>query len=423
MFDEIVDKVSVDYGQNEIQDIKKAVHTILDRLVDRVNERGVFKISRLEPCGSMEEHTAIWKIDRRTGDVFTEFDFLPVLKLPVDAKMVKSECGMCFEIRTLPIDVEVMKRRVEENGLSSKGLTTMRKKLDHLFWREVNTCLVSACDCFTVEFDDKVSWDRVSYQMSLQNKACGMCIVEMPTGVLSVNPSLIVDRGRQILGAKDCSLTLLWTSKARTIPSYSDLLQDPVAVKSLPIHVDLLPAIELLSYKQRKNSKHVHDCFLVPKHCVVCGGEEEWRKSSCKPEIAHIAKGMSKTHKKCFKIMKYILSVVDKHSLFINWYHVKTVVMNHSKKCVDKSKTCAECVMKMLTELRDVYETKQLKSFHLGVDIFDMFKYRHEKYAMIIKLCIGRLYSVTEKGTCATFVTKLQKAMEHEWVPEGQVNY
>ena len=184
-------------------------------------------------------------------------------------------------------------------------------------------------------------------------KACGQCVVEMPTGVLSINPFLTVDRGRQILGAADCSLTLLWTSKAITITA----LQDQVEVKTLPIHVDLLPAIELLSSKQNKRSKQVHDYFL-------CGGEEEWRKSSCKPEIAHIAKRMSKTHKKCFKIMKYILSVVDKHSRFINWYHVKTVVMNHSRNWRDPSKTCAECVMKMLTELRDVYETKQLQSFH-----------------------------------------------------------
>ena len=325
-----------------------------------------------------------------------------------------------------------MKNLFDKNELSNKGLKTMRKKFDHLFWREVNTCLVSSCDCFSVMFDTKVSWDRVSYnatsaahETDISNKhlPCDKCVVQMPTGILSVNTSLSVDRRRQTPGSVDCSMALLWTSKESNLTIFSDLLQQAQSIKVLPIHVDLLPVLELINCKRSGfKSKLVHDCFLVPKHCIVRGGEEEWRKSSCMAEIAYITKRMSKTHKKCYKIMKYILSVVGKHSLFINWYHVKTTVMNHSRKCVDPSKSCAGCVMKMLTELKDVYESKELKSFHLGVDLYDMFKYRHEKYPMLVKLCIGRLYSVTDTETCLTLVQKLQRAMEHEWIPETRTN-
>ena len=46
--------------------------------------------------------------------------------------------------------------------------------------------------------------------------------------------------------------------------------------------------------------------------------------------------------------------------------------------------------------------------------IFDKFKHRHEKYVMIIKLCIRRLYSVTGTETCETLVQNLQKIPEYE---------
>ena len=72
LFEEIVSKVSVDYSNHEIRDIKAAVHTMLDRVVTRVNERGLFNFSRIKPCGSMAEQTAVWKFDRRTGEIFTE---------------------------------------------------------------------------------------------------------------------------------------------------------------------------------------------------------------------------------------------------------------------------------------------------------------------------------------------------------------
>ena len=56
---------SRNYSKQEILDIKAAVHTMLERVVARVNERGLFKISRIEPCGSMAEQTAVLKFSKR----------------------------------------------------------------------------------------------------------------------------------------------------------------------------------------------------------------------------------------------------------------------------------------------------------------------------------------------------------------------
>ena len=82
-FDIMVDKSSIDYNNNEIQDLQKAMTKMLDRLVTRVNNRGIFTISHKLPCGSMAEKTSIWKIETRNDksvSQYTEFDFLAILK-------------------------------------------------------------------------------------------------------------------------------------------------------------------------------------------------------------------------------------------------------------------------------------------------------------------------------------------------------
>ena len=50
---------------------------------------------------------------------------------------------------------------------------------------------------------------------------------------------------------------------------------------------------------------------------------------------------------------------------------MKTVALNHSRDCSDSSEGCAECVLKILTDLKQAYETGTLTSFHeSGVNIF-----------------------------------------------------
>ena len=56
-------KSSVDYSCNEIEDIQTAVLELMERIVSKINERGLFYISRIEPCGSMVEKAALCKTD------------------------------------------------------------------------------------------------------------------------------------------------------------------------------------------------------------------------------------------------------------------------------------------------------------------------------------------------------------------------
>ena len=368
LLDKVVTRASIDYGNQEIRDIQTAVHIMLDRVVTRVNERGMFKISRIEPCGSMRECTAGWKYYRITHKCYTEFDFLANLDYSPNILCLDHGCGQCVKVSELPVPVGAMSKLQEYHDKFWSIGTAAR--CDHLFWRETNTCLGSDCHCFSVQYDDN-SFPSYSYKLAAECESdyrCDKCLVEMPTGILRVNHSVKVGRVEQA----NCSLAFMWTSKATTLPVYDYLLQEEARqVTSLPVHVDFLPALEVT---KAKPDEATHDFFLVPKDCNGCGYDEDnWRKSNCMAEIAYIVKEMSEKHRKCYKIIKYFLStvVIEVISPNINWYYVKTVTLNHSRECSDSSEDCAECVLKILTDLKHVYETKTLTSFHeSGVNIF-----------------------------------------------------
>ena len=329
LFEEIVTKVSIDYNNQEIQDIQTAVHTMLRRVVTRVNERGIFTISCIQPCGSMAEKTAIWKYKTGAGEIYTEFDFLAVLDGSPET-ILDHDCGVCVEVCKLPGDLEAQMTRLDENIISKIKYGIMREGCDRLFWREVNSCLVSSCNCFSVEFDTNVSWRHVSYEVTskaggLHNQyGCNKCVVEMPTGILRMNNSVSVGRGGKSIGIVDCSMVFLWSSKTENLSVYDQLLHEKVQpINTLLIHVDFLPALELFK-PIPDESGYEHDFFIVPKCCGRCWRGGQWRKSSCMAEIAYIVSKMSEKHRKCYKIMKYFLSFVDKYP-HIKWYHVKTI--------------------------------------------------------------------------------------------------
>ena len=51
LFEEVLAKASIDYSNQEMQDIKTAVRTILQKVVARVNRRGIFNISQIQQYG------------------------------------------------------------------------------------------------------------------------------------------------------------------------------------------------------------------------------------------------------------------------------------------------------------------------------------------------------------------------------------
>ena len=362
LLEEVNTKVSIDYSNQEIRDVQAAVYIMLERVVERVNKRGMFKICRIEPCGSTVEQTSVWKYYRGRGERHTEFDFLAVLDCFPVIICRDNECRQCVGVSQLPVH----KNRLYENGYSRlwTGLSD-RVRYDKIFRRELNTCLVSACDCFSLKIDDRCSTPSYSYKPAPACKSgyrCGECVVEMPTGILRVNHSVSVGGAYE---DAHCSLVFRWISKANTLLACDIMLNaDAREINALSIHVDFLPAIEVLKAKPDKDV-HKHDFFLVPKYCNGCGRGGTWRKSDCMTEIEYIVKEMSEKHRKCYKIIKYCLSTIISGSrIGINWYYVKTVALNHSRECSDTSEDCAECVLKMLIELKHVYETKTLYQFH-----------------------------------------------------------
>ena len=522
LLNEVVTKASIDYGNQEIRDIQTAVHTVLERIVTRVNERRIFKISRIVPCGSMVERTTVLKFNI-CNEMYTEFDFLANLEYSPNIICRDHNCGQCVKASELPVRVGAKSKLQEYDDkfwrhFNKFGRHGTASRCDHLFWREVNTCLGSDCQCFSVQYDDDESMlPSYSYKLGAESESdyrCDKCVVEMPTGILRVNHSVSVGRHA------NCSLAFMWTSKANTLPVYDRWLQAearqvtslPVhvdflpalevtkdkpdeathgialvpmlqeearQVTSLPVHVDFLPALEVLKDKpdeathgialvpmlqeearqvtslpvhvdflpalevtkakpdeathgialvpmlqeearqvtslpvhvdflpaleilKDKPDEVVHDFFLVPKHCNLCGPRRiemnNWRKSNCMAEIAYIVNEMSAKHRKCYKIIKYFLSSVVT-SRNINGYYVKTVALNHSRECSDSSEGCAECVLKILTDLKHVYETETLTSFHeSGVNILRRLKY-HDQYIMDIyeiQRAIERLCSATD---------------------------
>ena len=467
ILEEIHTKASIDYGLQEMKDIQTTVHKMLERVVERVNKRGLFKISRIVPAGSMEEKTAMWKYSIHTGEIYTEFDYLGVLDCPRDIINTEFDylgvldcprdiihryrkCRRCVRLREMPVKRNALH---EYKNFPKRGYNNDRKRFDHLFWREINTCLGSDCDCFSITLklndNDERYWS-LTYKLAEDcdpDYRCDKCVVEMPTGILRVNHSVSVG---PFQGQAYCSLVFRWTSKASTISAYDRMLQEESSkINRLAIHVDFLPAIEVhqsgthtagssirnvtgvtpgLSVLTSDTAARKHDFFLVPKRCNVCYidplyGTEHWRKSNCLAEISHIVHDMSEKHKKYYKVIKYFLSIIAHIknvfvNWYVNWYHVKTMVLNHSRECSDSSEGCAECVLKILAELKHAYETKRLNSFTgSNVSILPKNDIDQILYKTVIEAAIKILCSVTDSDSCTTILEREPTAVLKELEP------
>ena len=175
-------------------------------------------------------------------------------------------------------------------------------------------------------------------------------------------------------------------------------------VPSLSLQIDFLPAFELFKfYDDEQRNKHL--CFILPKKCDVCepyGYTESWRGSTCLAEIEYIVNIMSEKHRNCFKILKNILSAVDRAG-FISGYCVKSIVLQHSQKCTNSSKGHSACVLQMLVELKEAYENRTLISLQSGVDILKNTKALHVKVQIdILQEMIRRLGSVSDDDSYLT---------------------
>ena len=150
-----------------------------------------------------------------------------------------------------------------------------------------------------------------------------------------------------------------------------------------------------------------HDYFIVPKSCYVCEVDDyddydeygyRWRKSWCLAEINAINTDMSDKHRRCYQVMKYYLEQFQG----LPNYHIKTVVLNHHTTCANSTDDCVDCVIGMLRELLQAYETKELLSYQSNLKIIKEVDFEFNKKdceRLIHKLC-----SVSATDAWQTFI-------------------
>lgn len=279
----------------------------------------------------------------------------------MDPSNEKFKCPGCIEIVKDPFDLD----RLTKYHNVPEGRRPELTARSLIFGREVRFCITS-CKCFSsnkaVKGND--SFDPTSSK--LQNDVC-RCIVDMPTGILRV----CTEEERM---EHNAPLMFLWKSKTRSFFVPDSFLKEEHWTETLPIHVDILPAFEILKHDRRGNQKE-HDLFLVDKECnrksldvghVYHGINHRWRKSSCVAERDSFLNEVTKKHKKCYQIVKYLLEMPPRS---VNNYHIKTVVLHHNRKCSDLSLECFECVLKIMHDLQHAYEVRSLKAFHLDMNM------------------------------------------------------
>ena len=435
--DTIAKSASIDYNNTEIKDIQTALDTVLETIKTRVNERGVFKIARIQPGGSMVEKTSIWKYhwDSNGGVTascnhnrpFIEFDYLALLKDPVE-DIFDQKCPGCIKMSTNPVNLEQLEKLYrKEDGYTRETLKD-KSVLNELFWHEINKCLISSCDCLAFN-DDHTKW-KFNRQLAFQRKSetgitsCDKCSVTTSSGTLGV---AILPNNQWFPNFEDCSLLFQWTSQAKSIFAPHKLfLQPPQQLSSLLVYVDFLPALEYCtetpSDEETSDNENLseeidleHVYFIVPKQCNVCvfanrtkmknyeSAGQGWRKSWCKTELNEFVNEMSDKHKRCYQILKYIHSLASEEH--INNYHMKIAVLRHNGSCTDSTEQCAECVLKLFQQLRKAYESKKLISPYSNQNLL-----RHDGYydvqTRFCEMRINDLNFVTDTDTWETFISK-----------------
>ena len=372
-FEDILKTSSVDYSCNEIEDIQSAVLEMLERIAVKINERGLFNISRIEPCGSMAEKAALWKtkdpfyVKGTIPEKYLEFDFLAVLAKTDDIKLLLQDCKGCKEVHGSLLNNTLRQKygyiEMLRNSLWNGVDINSPFIIDRMFRREVHASILSLCNCLTTQVEDygncfeDSTGTEFTLKLGLLSAGCTECSICRASGTLEIAPVPYETR--------DCTLILQWESKSSSLfapVGYS--IYQTQNMKRFLIHIDFIAALETLQEAQQGDTQIVDTkSFIVPKKCSVCY-ENGWRISDCIEEIKAIKNEFSVKHSKCYMILKYIFQKGP-----INNYEMKTVVLNHHTTCTDTSEDMVACVTTILQELRDAYKRRHLQAYCRPVNL------------------------------------------------------
>ena len=340
-YENILRNAALDFNNKEIQDIQTAVRLMLERVT------ASFKISHIQPCGSMEEKSSILKSELYDYNVvrltkYIEFDYLAIIDQPDDVRLEGSCPGCRFGIES------ILKQGNYDKFPLGDGS-------DDVFNSQLGRSIASLCSCFSLDFH--ILPTRFSFKPANPNiNGCPSCTVTMDTGCLMVMPGVIIRN-------HDCSLIFLWTSYVSSLSDFdcNDTLQTTKQIKYLPIHIDFLPACKI-SGQQINGSNPL---FLVPKKCSYC--DRRCRLSDCLGEIEYFLNNVSEKLKKTYLIIKFIFQ-------FFAWlpkYHLKIILFHHCKICTDTSEDYTTCVLSVLRELSQSYKNGELMAFRGNVNLLE----------------------------------------------------
>ena len=351
-YENILRNAALNFNNKEIQDIQIAVRQMLERVTAQMNAESSFKISYIQPCGSMEEKASILKSFlfpyEYNGILLTkyiEFDYLAILDKP-DIKLEGSCSGCSFEPQIfskfgLPLDIDC----------------------EDVFKMQLRNSFTSLCSCFSLRYhhykdENPFLLKRYSFKpANPDTKGCPRCTVAMETGCLNVMPQVI------FTNPMPCSLILLWTSYESNLYDFDCryTLNTSKQIKYLPIDIDFIPSRKI-SRQQIDRSKPL---FMVPKKCSFCYCR--CRLSDCLGEIEHFLNNVSETHRQSYLIIKFIFQFFGRPPK----YHLKVILFQHCKICTDSSEDCATCVLSILRELVQSYENGVLMSFRGNVNLLE----------------------------------------------------
>ena len=350
----ILRNAALNFNNNEIQDIQIAVRQMLERVTAQINTEAElrFKISYIQPCGSMEEKSSILKSELKLYDYngarltkYIEFDYLAIIDKPNDVRLEGSCPGCHFGLESI---------------LKQDNEFPLVDGSDDVFYSQLGRSIASLCSCFSLVFHrDKVYLPTpFSFEPANPNiNGCPSCTVTMDTGCLTVMTKIINNN------QGDSSLILLWTSYVSSLSDFDckDTLQTTKQIKYLPIHIDFIPACKING--QQINGSN--PLFLVPKTCSYC--DCRCRLSDCLGEIEYFLNSVSEKHKKTYLIIKFILQFF----WMLHKYHLKIILFRHCKICTDTSEDYATCVLSILRELSQSYKNGVLMAFRGNVNLLE----------------------------------------------------
>ena len=363
LYNDIVAKAKVNRSSREIEDISSAVEEMLERLVSGEIEMIIqtltlkFHKVDLEPCGSMAEHTSLWKSTRRQfrQRTFLEYDYLAVLQN--EDKVVKIRGGGCQGCRRIYIGGRGLVARNRRLFGGDKKLGSIDIK--GAFLAALYSRIHSRCSC-CVDPDDTSSEDDRH-----NSRPCTECTVVRDTGYLQIAKIPGFNR-KNVQDSEHCTIVFHWTSRTDSLLAPNvETLQPTEKIKRLVVRVDLLPAFEFPS--NRDGDQCGIKRFIIAKRCPR-NGIGHFMVSYCMHELNAI-KQVSDQHRQSYIIIKFLYGQfiywtgVDK---YINSYHAKVAFLTHCQTCTDEQKDCTTCITEILQSLVEAYGSMSLRlpEFH-----------------------------------------------------------